>query len=79
MKKVIPLSKTESAFCQMVLEEHAALIRNADRTRDGRMQTILDEKAIPQGLAINFNGSALEYEAPDIEQIDMDDIAEKAG
>lgn len=70
MKKIIPLSKTELAYVSMVMEEHAALIRNADNVRGNRLSPLIDEKGIPRDAAINVNGQALEYEGPDIEQVE---------
>lgn len=54
MSRTVPLSGTEAAFVQMVLEEHGALIRNADRRRDERMQVLLKEKSIPDGVHVRL-------------------------
>lgn len=48
----VPLSPTEAAFVAMVLEEHAALVRNADANRERRMKVLLDEKGVPAGLPV---------------------------
>lgn len=62
----VPLSKTEAAFVEMCLEEHKAMIRNADLRRDQRMAVLLNEKAIPDGKAVQYErqpdgSSALTY------------------
>jgi len=61
----VPLTGTEAAFVQMVLEEHQALMRNADARRDGRMKVLLEEKQIPAGVPVRIEavdgGSALVY------------------
>lgn len=69
MKKIVTLTKTELAYVAIVLEEHQALIRNADAKRDGRMLTVLEEKGIPRDAHVTVDGgtSTLNYEAPDIE------------
>lgn len=41
------LSEVENAFVSMVQEEHAALIHQADKVRDGRMAVLLRSKNIP--------------------------------
>lgn len=65
----VTLSPVEAAYVQMVLEEHAALVQMADKTRDRRMATLLTEHGIPKGLPVqrvpNPDGTVqLEYEAP---------------
>lgn len=64
-KHTAPLTGTEKAFVGLVLEEHTALIRNADKNRDTRMAVLLAEKGIPDGLPVKINGDVLEYETPD--------------
>jgi hypothetical protein len=53
MMTMVPLTATEAAFVQMVMEEHAARIRLADRQRDERMKVLLDEKGIPSGVIVS--------------------------
>jgi hypothetical protein len=50
-----PLSATEEAFVAMVLEEHTALVRNADAKRNARMKVLLDEKGVPAGLHVTID------------------------
>jgi len=49
------LSATEEAFVAMVLEEHAALVRNADARRENRMSVLLKEKGIPASLPVTID------------------------
>jgi hypothetical protein len=45
MTQSVTLSATEEAFVAMVIEEHTALVKNADARRDTRMKVLLGEKA----------------------------------
>lgn len=63
------LSESQEAFVAMILEEHAALIRHADQKRDQRLQPLLKEKGIPDGVSVKIerqkDGPAqFVYEAP---------------
>lgn len=52
MRVRTPLSGTEAAFVQIVLEEHDALVRLAEQKRDQRLQVLFDEKQIPKGATV---------------------------
>jgi hypothetical protein len=69
MTQSVTLSATEEAFVAMVIEEHTALVKNADARRDTRMKVLLGEKAIPDGVHVTIErqgaGSALVFELPD--------------
>jgi hypothetical protein len=50
----VPITATEEAYTRLVLEEHAALIRQADARRDQRMAVLLTEKGIPTAAPIQL-------------------------
>ena len=60
-----PLTKTQAAYVALVLEEHTALIRNADATRDKRMVVVFTELGIPLNALVKTvqtaDGFALVY------------------
>lgn len=79
------LSPDREAHVAMILEEHAALIRQADRKRDERMAPLLAALEIPEGILVNreprdVSGVAhLVYDGPDIAPPDGIKILETWG
>lgn len=69
----VPLSATEAAFVQMVLEAHRARVAIADETRDRQMAVLLSERGIPSGISVTravVDGVVvLQYEGPDTPDI----------
>ena len=46
-----PLSDVDEAFLSMILEEHRALVAQADQRREQRIAPLLKAKSIPEGKA----------------------------
>ena len=49
-----PLSDVEEAFVAMILEEHQALVRQADARRDQRIAPLLRAKDIPESKPVRI-------------------------
>lgn len=60
----VDLSETECAFVRMVIEEHTALIQNANARKEQRLAVLLKEKGVPDGTpaSINPDDKSLSYE-----------------